>query len=72
MQGGKISPLNTASVAELLWGVNDHEGKPYVNKDGTWNYDLYILGEQKSINQNNFDIKTQDAQGQCLNKDMVK
>jgi len=52
MQGGKISPLNTASVAELLWSVNDYEGKPYVNKDGPWNYDLYILGEQKSINQN--------------------
>ncbi|MGE1061180.1 LPD5 domain-containing protein [Megasphaera paucivorans] len=72
MQGGKISPLNTVSVAELLRGVNDREGKPYVNTDGTLNYDVRILGEQKSINQDHLDIKTRDVQEQHLNQDIAK
>lgn len=34
---------NSVSISELLAGVNDRKGKPYVNPDGTLNYEFGVL-----------------------------
>ena len=41
-QNGGI-PFNTVSVADLLAGVNDRQGRLYVNSDGTLNYEFGVL-----------------------------
>ena len=40
---------STLTIAELLKGVKDREGRPYVNKDGSLNYDARIFRDGEEL-----------------------
>lgn len=42
-QNGGTS-LDTVSVSDLLRNVNDRHNRPYVNSDGTLNYEFGVFG----------------------------
>ena len=43
------SSPSTLTIAELLKGVKDREGRPYVNKDGSLNYDARIFRDGEEL-----------------------
>lgn len=56
------SPTSTVSVAEMLEGVNDRDGNPYVNADGSLNYQKGIFGKAKKGNVHLLSDSTTTAQ----------
>ena len=57
-QFGKLSSDNI-SVAELLKNVKDRNGKPYVNKDGTLNYEAGVM---KNYNNRKYSVRDERSE----------
>ena len=57
-QFGKLSSDNI-SVAELLKNVKDRNGKPYVNKDGTLNYEAGVM---KNDNNRKYSVRDERSE----------
>ena len=63
-------PTSTVSVAEMLEGVNDRDGNPYVNADGSLNYqkglfrkakkgNVHLLSDSPTTDQSSSKLKAQ-------------
>lgn len=63
MEYGEKSPLSTISVADLLRGVKDRKGKPYVNPDGSLIYDAKMLQEQQGTK---YSIRQQEEEQEIV------
>lgn len=51
---------STISLADLLRGVKDRNGKLYVNEDGSLNYDARIFTEEPEEAQRHYSIREED------------
>ena len=66
-QNGGTS-LNTVSVSDLLRNVNDRHNRPYVNSDGTLNYEFGVL-KALPTNKTSYSVRKEGATNSTIDQE---